>query len=79
MNAHTGAVLLSAMRTLSLNGDTVHTEAPTIADLLAERGYDTTRAMACAVNQQFVPRNRWAQYALQPGDAIEVVSPVVGG
>ncbi|MGC9162880.1 MAG: sulfur carrier protein ThiS [Thiomonas sp.] len=64
---------------LHLNGQVLQTASATLAELLAERGYDTTRAMACAVNQRFVPRTRWADYRLQPGDSIEVVSPVVGG
>ncbi|MGC8807191.1 MAG: sulfur carrier protein ThiS [Thiomonas sp.] len=64
---------------LHLNGEALQTAGTTLAELLAERGYDTTRAMACAVNQHFVPRANWADHRLQPGDAIEVVSPVVGG
>ena len=64
---------------LYLNGQPLQTVSITLAELLAELGYDTTRAMACAVNQRFVPRARWAEYDLQPGDRIEVVSPVVGG
>lgn len=64
---------------LHLNGEALQTASATLAELLGERGYDTTRAMACAVNQHFVPRANWAQHTLQAGDAIEVVSPVVGG
>ena len=76
MNArHTEAAPIA----LQLNGDALRTASATLAELLAEHGYDTTRAMACAVNQHFVPRVNWAQHRLQPGDAIEVVSPVVGG
>ena len=66
-------------RTLTLNGAPLETEAATLADLLAQQGYDTARAMACAVNRQFVPRTRWDALILQAGDAVEVVSPVVGG
>lgn len=65
--------------TLQLNGDAVQTASGTLAELLAERGYDTARAMACAVNQNFVPRASWAEHILQSGDTVEVVSPVVGG
>jgi sulfur carrier protein len=64
---------------LQLNGQALHTACRTLAELLVERGYDTTRAFACAVNRRFVPRTQWAQTPLQPGDAVEVVSPVVGG
>lgn len=64
---------------LQINGEPVQTSSATLADLLTERGYDTTQALACAVNRHFVARTLWAQQVLQPGDAIEVVSPVVGG
>ena len=68
-----------AERRLLLNGDALQTHCITLAELLAERGYDTSTAMACAVNQLFVPRARWASLSLENGDQIEVVSPVVGG
>lgn len=67
------------MRVLRLNGEPVQTACATLAELLRAQGYDVSRAMACAVNRQFVPRADWAQRALHPGDEIEVVSPVVGG
>ncbi|WP_449369693.1 sulfur carrier protein ThiS [Thiomonas sp.] len=69
----------SAKLQIQLNGEAVQTQSATLAGLLGERGFDVAQAMACAVNRRFVPRGDWAQYALQPGDAIEVVSPVVGG
>lgn len=68
-----------AVLRLHLNGEALNTHCATLAELLAERGYDTTRAMACAVNQHFVPRTHWAGLPLSAGDRIEVVSPVVGG
>lgn len=64
---------------IQLNGEMVQIHSATLAELLDERGFDVAQAMACAVNRRFVPRTDWAQYALQPGDAVEVVSPVVGG
>ncbi len=66
-------------KTLTLNGSAVRTPAATLADLLAEQGYDTVRAMACAVNGHFVARDVWPRQVLHQGDAVEVVSPVVGG
>ena len=73
------ARVLAAARTLTLNGVALRTPASTLADLLAERGYDPARAMACAVNQRFVARHDWVHCVLREGDAVEVVSPVVGG
>ncbi len=34
---------------------------------------------AAAINQQFVPRTRYAQQPLTAGDRIEIISPVTGG
>jgi sulfur carrier protein len=35
--------------------------------------------MACAINRQFVPRPQWQERALQPGDQIDVITPITGG
>ncbi|CDW95440.1 MULTISPECIES: sulfur carrier protein ThiS [unclassified Thiomonas] len=78
MNTPTNLQISSGL-SLQINGEPVQTSSATLADLLTERGYDATQALACAVNRHFVPRTLWAQQILQPGDAIEVVSPVVGG
>jgi sulfur carrier protein len=34
---------------------------------------------AVAVNTHFVPNSRYAQHTLQPGDRVEIISPVTGG
>jgi len=34
---------------------------------------------AVAVNTSFVPNTRYAAHALQPGDRVEIISPVTGG
>ena len=34
---------------------------------------------AVAVNTTFVPNTRYAAHALQPGDRVEIISPVTGG
>ncbi len=69
----------AATRTLAVNGRNIETDAQTLAELLTQQGYDPSAAMACAVNRVFVPRGQWAQHRLHDGDAVEVVSPVVGG
>lgn len=38
-----------------------------------------TPPYAVALNRQFVPRQRYAQQALQAQDRIDVVQPVTGG
>ena len=34
---------------------------------------------AVAVNTTFVPNSRYAAHPLQPGDRVEIISPVTGG
>jgi sulfur carrier protein len=69
------------MKTLdvSMNGRTITTAAPTLRALLEHQGYDLAAAIACAINRQFVPRPLWGERALQPGDQIEVITPITGG
>jgi len=67
------------MKTLSLNGEPLQSDAATLQALLAERGCDQGVAFACALNHVFVPRHHWPQQALRDGDRIDVVTPVTGG
>ncbi|MES1978192.1 sulfur carrier protein ThiS [Polaromonas sp.] len=67
------------MLDISLNGERVATEAPTLHALLQARGYDFTTAFACAINNAFVPRPQWPERALQNGDRIDIVTPITGG
>ena len=48
-----------------------------VADLLA--ALDAKPPFAVAVNTGFVPAARHALHLLQPGDSVEVISPVTGG
>ena len=64
---------------LSLNGRHVATLARTLGALLEQQGYDLAGAMACAINQEFVPRPQWPQRALERGDQIDVITPITGG
>lgn len=77
MNPATPAT--AALRILTVNGCSVETDALTLAELLTRQGYDLGAPMACAVNRVFVPRAQWTQHRLFEGDAVEIVSPVVGG
>lgn len=52
-------------------------EGATLADAIAAIG--ARPPFAAAVNTQFVPRMQYAQHRLQPGDQIEIISPVTGG
>jgi sulfur carrier protein len=64
---------------ISLNGHRVDSVAASLQELLQQHGYELTAAIACAVNQQFVPRSQWSQQALADGDRIDVIAPITGG
>lgn len=64
---------------ISLNGERIETQAPTLQALLVARGYGLEGAFACAINRNFVPRPQWPEHALQSGDCIDVITPIQGG
>ena len=64
---------------VSLNGEAIETDAPTLQALLLARGYELQGAFACAVNKTFVPRPKWPDRALENGDRIDIVTPITGG
>ncbi len=64
---------------ISLNGERLETDASTLQALLLARGYALQGAMACAINNTFVPRPQWPERPLQQGDRIDVVTPITGG
>ncbi len=52
-------------------------EPATLADAIAV--LQPRPPFAAAVNLQFVPRQRYADHALQSGDRVELIAPVTGG
>lgn len=64
---------------ISLNGERIATQAPTLQALLLERGYDLKSAFACAIDSGFVPRPQWPERSLRGGERIDVVTPITGG
>jgi len=65
---------------IRLNGDDKTVDAATIAELLSSMGVaDGARGIAVALNGDVVPRGRWAEAGLKPGDDVEVVRPFAGG
>lgn len=64
---------------ISLNGETLQTDAPTLQALLLARGYQLQGAFACAINSSFVPRPQWPDRRLNNGDRIDIVTPITGG
>ena len=64
---------------IHLNGQPVQTAAAHLQALLLERGHALNSAMACAINNRFVPRVQWAERPLQAGDRVDVIAPITGG
>jgi sulfur carrier protein len=64
---------------IHVNGESYQTSAAHLRDLLLERGIALTGAFACAVNNQFVPREQWLHQVLVQGDRVDVIAPITGG
>jgi sulfur carrier protein len=54
------------------------TVADVVTGIVAARAAGHDR-VAVARNGDVVPRSRWAQTRLAPGDAVEVLAPTAGG
>ena len=52
-------------------------EGATVTDAVAAT--PAPPPFAPAVHTSFVPNTRYAAHALQPGDRVEIISPVTGG
>lgn len=52
-------------------------DGATVADAVA--AIAARQPFAVAVNTTFVPNTRYADHRLQPGDRVEIISPVTGG
>jgi sulfur carrier protein len=64
---------------LTVNGSPAELgEDTTVADLVAARTGSHDR-VAVARNGDVVPRSRWADTPLAPGDVVEVLAPTAGG
>jgi sulfur carrier protein len=63
---------------VTVNGETREIAATSVAALLAELAYEGTH-FAIALNYDVVPKSRWAETALKPGDEIEIITPRQGG
>ncbi len=61
-----------------VNGETKRVQATTLQDLLEECGYPS-KAIATALNGEFVHRHLRLDTKVVEGDNIEVVSPIEGG
>ncbi len=63
---------------LTVNGQSVDAAGKTVAEYLAEAGYNTVR-IAVERNEEIVPKTKYAETVLADGDVVEVVNFVGGG
>jgi len=63
---------------LIVNGQALDAKAPTLADLLAELGYEGDW-YATALNSEFVPAPERTATRLSEGDRVEILTPRQGG
>jgi sulfur carrier protein len=65
---------------IRVNGEATAVAALTLAELVASRSLPAKgRGIAVALNETVVPRARWPETRLAPGDRVEIVRPIVGG
>lgn len=63
---------------VTINGQSVDAAGKTVAEYLAEAGYNTVR-IAVERNEEIVPKAKYAETVLADGDVVEVVNFVGGG
>lgn len=63
--------------TVTVNGQPQHICDAALASLLQQFAFKPPFALA--INGQFVPQPQYQDYQLQPGDCVDVLSPISGG
>jgi sulfur carrier protein len=61
-----------------VNGEPREISAASVDALLGELDYEGSH-FAIALNYDVLPKSRWAETALKPGDEIEIITPRQGG
>lgn len=65
---------------ISVNGKNLEPDNYALTAVMAAEGIDpATRGIAVALNDSVVPRGRWADTILSPGDRVEIVKVLQGG
>ena len=68
------------MLEISVNGERKSLAQPKVLELaMQEWGFDPKDLLVIAVNQTFVPRDRWMDTEVQAADEIDILQPIVGG
>ena len=63
---------------VTINGEAREITASRVDALLSELEYEGTH-FAIALNYDVLPKSRWAETPIQPGDEIEIITPRQGG
>jgi sulfur carrier protein len=63
---------------VTINGQSVEAAGKSVAQYLAEAGYNTAR-IAVERNEEIVPKAKYAETVFADGDVVEVVNFVGGG
>jgi sulfur carrier protein len=63
---------------VTVNGESREISSASVDALLGELEYEGAH-FAIAVNYDVVPKSRWAETPLKPGDEIEIITPRQGG
>ena len=63
---------------VTVNGEQREIASQRLDALLGELEYEGSH-FAIAVNYDVLPRSRWAETSLKPGDEIEIITPRQGG
>ena len=63
---------------VTVNGEEREIASSHVDALLSELDYEGTH-FAIALNYDVLPRSRWAETPLRPGDEIEIITPRQGG
>ena len=68
------------MLEVSVNGERATiASAQVLEQAMQEWGFDPNDMLVIAVNQTFVPRDRWADTEVKAADKIDILQPIVGG
>ena len=63
---------------VKINGEETDAAGRTVADYLSSAGYDAGRVVV-ELNEEIVPKSRYADTALRDGDQVEIVCFMGGG
>jgi sulfur carrier protein len=65
---------------IEVNGEAMPVGVATLAEQVQGQTLPAKgKGIAVALNDAVVPRARWPETTLKPGDRVEIVRPIVGG